>query len=117
MVYYKTSDSISFYSSLAYLSDTLKIYNYKEWVNGSIQPSAVALVTHPYNGNLSFSAIDLPGKYISILSAKDKTIKGIDSFEVHSNPVLPGIVTRIGVGSCSNQNAPLPVLSLSLIHI
>lgn len=114
LVYYKTSDSISFYSSVANLSDTLKIYNFKEWVNGSIQPSAVALVTHAYNGNLNFRAIDLPGKYISILSAKDKTIKGIDSFEVHSNPVLPGIVTRIGVGSCSNQNAPLPVLSHAL---
>ena len=36
LVYYKTSDSISFYSSLAYLSDNLKIYNNKEWFNVSI---------------------------------------------------------------------------------
>lgn len=114
LVYYKTSDSISFYSSIVKPSDTIKIYRNTDWINGAIRPSAKSLYAYTANTSLSFRSIDQPGNYISLLSSIDRSIKGVDSFTVHASPVFPGTITRIGVGSCANQNAPLPTLSHAL---
>jgi alkaline phosphatase D len=114
---YKTSDSLIFFSSNIVKNDKLAIYNSKDFVNEKLVSGAISIAEKSFSEALpatkvSFSPQLLPvGKYVGVLLSDSLKIKGFDTLEIKKAPVLPALITRIGLGSCSSQKAAQTVLN------
>jgi alkaline phosphatase D len=120
--FYKDTDSIQIKSFGANIGDEVRIYHAADFSNGNILPGAVPLavktvasVNANLESSLKFAPLPVVGEFVGTIFSGSQ-INGHDPFEVMPAPVMPPVVTRIGLGSCGYQNSPQPTLENILTH-
>jgi alkaline phosphatase D len=114
---YKASDSLIFNVSNLAKNDKLALYAAKDYINDKLVTGAISVAEKTFleaftTTKVSFSPNSVPAeKYVSLVISDSLRIKQSDSFDIKKTPVLPPLITRIGLGSCSSQNAPQTVLN------
>jgi alkaline phosphatase D len=114
--FYKTSDTLSFYTNSVVIGDKISVYNSSDFLNGILINGAIPLHEKIFTTNLNSSKTHFPpnlsaGEYVGILQSNVGEILNSEAFEVKNAPILPDVITRIGLGSCSGQGSPQPTLN------
>lgn len=122
LTYYKASDILRFQASDVAVGDQIRIYHASDFAEGNVLPNAVVLaeqiisdVNAGADAAITIESFDLTGQFTAVLLSGAQII-GFDSFEIKPNPVMPGVITRIGTGSCGYQENAQPTLEHILKH-
>jgi alkaline phosphatase D len=121
LTHYKSSDTLRFSAFNVASGDRFFVYKAADFANGALQPGAVAIAEKIFANAANSSTVSLPpalppAQYAGVLRSAAGVVLGFDGFEIKPAPILPPVVTRLGLGSCSSQNAPQPVLGHVLKH-
>ncbi len=122
LAFYKTPDPVIFTAFGANIGDTVAIYHASDFSNGNILANAVPVAEQTITGLnanleavLNFGPLPLLGELVGVVKTGGQ-VTGFDLFEIKSTPVMPPVITRFGLGSCSTQGSPQPTLENILQH-
>jgi alkaline phosphatase D len=115
LTYYKTTDSLTFYANNVLIGDKISVYKTSDFSNGILINGAVPLLEKAFSNSIissktTFSPTLISGQYVGVFQSNIGEIRSFEAFEVKNNPVLPSTITRLGLGSCGNQNSFQPGL-------
>ncbi len=117
--YYKLTDSIKVSAFGGMVGDEIRVYHAADFANGSIlanaTPLAVQAISNANQTVYDFAPLASVGNFV-VLIVSGAQVAAFDPFEVRPVPMLPPIVTRIGLGSCASQNLAQPTLANILNH-